>query len=517
MSDLETQKDLESKQQKISLDELTNFCKSKGFVFKSSDIYGGFAGFWDFGPLGVELFDNLKREFWKFFVHQRDDMLGMEASIISHPTTWKASGHIEGFNDMIIYCKKNKKDFRADHLIDEVLDLNVEGMESDDVIKIIKDNSEKFEEKGYDLEYNIKSFNLLFKTNVGAINPVDAYLRGETAQGMFMDFKLIHQTSRAQVPFGIAQIGRCFRNEIAPRNFLFRCREFHIGEFEYFIHPDENECPILDKKRLDIKFDFLSAETQQEGKNELKNVSMKELIKQKKLGEWHAYWLADQIIWFRKLGLEKIKIREHTKDELSHYSAGTFDVDYEYPFGSKELAGNANRRQYDLGQHQKFSGQNMEIFDDKTGKKIIPQVIEPTFGMERIFLALIVNGYTKNEKGEIVLKLPPKLAPYKVAVLPLTNKLDEKAREVYSFVNDEHNSFYDKSGSVGRRYARQDEIGTPFCVTVDFDTLEDHSVTIRDRDSTKQVRVKVADLRDVIRKLVNGELEFEKAGELIVK
>ncbi|MCF7910255.1 glycine--tRNA ligase [Candidatus Pacearchaeota archaeon] len=521
MSDLETAKELKSKlsQQEITIEELANFCKRKGFVFRSSDIYGGFAGFWDFGPLGVELFNNLKNEWWNFFVHQREDMFGMEASIISHPETWKASGHIEGFNDMLIYCKKNKRDFRADHLIDEILDINVEGMEREDVLKIIKDNIDKFEKAGYDLECDIKLFNLLFKTSVGALNAVDAYLRGETAQGMFMNFKLIHQTSRGQLPFGIAQIGRCFRNEIAPRDFLFRCREFHIGEFEYFINPDETKCPLLDNEHLNVEFDFLDAETQQAGSKEMRKVSMKQLIDKNKIGEWHAYWLAEQIFWFRKnLGLYKIKIREHTKDELSHYSAGTFDIDYEYPFGSKEVAGNANRRQYDLGQHEKFSGQKMEVFDDKTGKKIVPRVIEPTFGMERVFLALIVNAYTKNEKGEIVLKLPAKLTPYKAAILPLV-KNDEQlikfSREVFRNLKKELNVIYDQSGSIGRRYARNDEIGTPFCITVDADSLKDNSVTIRDRDTTKQIRIKTENLKEILRKLINKEIKFEEAGKLI--
>jgi len=304
----------------ISIEELANFCKSKGFVFRSSDIYGGLSGFWDFGPLGVELFKNLKDDWWNHFVYQNTNMVGMEASIISHPRTWKASGHIENFNDLAVVCKKCKKGTK--------IDVSEEG-------KVKCECGGEFEVKG--------KFSLMFKTNVGALNSEVAYLRGETAQGMFMNFKLIHQTSRMQLPFGVAQIGRCFRNEIAPRDFLFRCREFHIGEFEFFIHPEEKKCELLDDKHLKVKFRILDAETQVAGKDGLKEVAMKELVAKNKLDEWHAYWLAEQIIWFRSLGLDKIKIREHTKEELSHYSSATFDIDYEYPFGSKEVAGNANR------------------------------------------------------------------------------------------------------------------------------------------------------------------------------
>ena len=269
-------------------------------------------------------------------------MVGMEASIISHPRTWKASGHIENFNDLAVVCKKCKKGTK--------IDVSEEG-------KVKCECGGEFEVKG--------KFSLMFKTNVGALNSEVAYLRGETAQGMFMNFKLIHQTSRMQLPFGVAQIGRCFRNEIAPRDFLFRCREFHIGEFEFFIHPEEKKCELLDDKHLKVKFRILDAETQVAGKDGLKEVAMKELVAKNKLDEWHAYWLAEQIFWFRSLGLDKIKIREHTKEELSHYSSATFDIDYEYPFGSKEVAGNANRGQYDLMQHQKDGFFGMDHHMDK--------------------------------------------------------------------------------------------------------------------------------------------------------
>jgi len=479
--------DIENKlvHEKISIEELANFCKSKGFVFRSSDIYGGLAGFWDFGPLGVELFNNLKREWWNYFVHQKENMVGIEASIISHPRTWKASGHISNFNvnDYLVTCLKCKKSTKID---------------KPDLGKI------KCSCGGdYDWE-KARMIEQMFKTNIGT-DQTEAYLRGETAQAMFMNFKLIHQTSRVQLPFGIAQIGRCFRNEIAPRDFLFRCREFHIGEFEFFIRPEEDTCNLLKDIHLKVKFRFLDEETQKNGGKELREVLMEELIKKKKLGEWHAYWLAEQILWLHDLGLNEIKIREHTKDELSHYSSATFDIDYEYPFGSNEVAGNANRGQFDLTQHQEESNQSMEVFDEKSGKKILPRVIEPTFGMERIFLALLTKAYCKNEKGDVVLSLPKKLAPVKVSIFPIV-KNDENlvklAREIFSDLKKDFNVIYDASGSVGRRYARSDEIGTPFCVTIDGDSLKNNDVTIRDRDSTKQIRVEIKNLSAVLRKLI---------------
>ncbi len=478
----------------ISIEELANFCKAKGFVFPSSVIYGGLAGFWDFGPLGVELFNNIKQDWWNFFVRQRDNIVGMEGSIISHPRTWKASGHIANFSDVAVVCKKCGKATKID---------------KSEVGKVKCECGGEYEIKG--------EFSLMFKTSIGALNPVDAYLRGETAQGMFLDFKLIQQTSRMQLPFGIAQLGRCFRNEIAPRDFLFRSREFHIGEFEFFIHPEEKKCNLLKDEHLDIKFMFLDEETQKSGKDELKEVSMKELIKKNKLEEWHAYWLAEQIKWFYSLGLKEIKIREHTKDELSHYSSATFDIDYMYPFGSLEVAGNANRGQYDLKQHEKESKEDMSIFDESTKTKVIPRVIEPTFGMERVFLAVLTNAYTyDNSRENIVLKIPAKLAPIKAAVFPIIKKDEYEliAQKIVNDLREEYNVSYDKSGSIGRRYARNDEIGTPMCITIDDKTPEDHTVTIRDRDTTEQVRVKISDLKNVVNRVIHGE-SLTNLGKLV--
>jgi len=487
----EVKKEYNLKSEKISIEELANFCKRKGFVFRSSDIYGGFAGFWDFGHLGIEMFKNLKDNWWSHFVTSKENMVGMEASIISHPRTWKASGHLTSFKDIAVICKKCKKATK--------IDVSEEG-------KVKCECGGEYEKQG--------EFNLLFKTNVGALDSEVAFLRGETAQAMFMDFKLVQQTSRMQLPFGIAQIGRCFRNEIAPRDFLFRCREFHIGELEFFLNPEDKKCELLDKEHLNLKFKFLDEETQKKGEEDLKEVSIKELLSKNKLGEWQGYWLAEQIFWFYDLGLKEIKIREHMKNELSHYSSATFDVDYEYPFGSLEVAGNANRGQFDLTNHQNESKEKMEIFDEKSGKKVLPRVIEPTFGMERVFLAVLVKAYSKNEKGEIVLKLLPKLAPVKAAIFPIVKQPEfEKISEnVFNDLKKEFNVVYDKSGSIGRRYARNDEIGTPFCITIDGDSVKNKDVTVRDRDTTKQIRVKVSELKNKLRELINGEIEFSSAG-----
>jgi len=368
-------------------------------------------------------------------------------------------------------------------------------------------------------EYESKGeFNLLFKTQVGTVDAQDSYLRGETAQGMFLDFKQIAATSRLKLPFGISQIGKCFRNEIAPRDFLFRSREFTIAESEFFINPNEKKCPLLDKSHLNLNILLLDEETQKKEKQTLKKSTIGSMVKKGKLEGWHAYWLAEQILWLKQLGLNenKLKLREHTKEELSHYSSATFDIDYEYPFGSKELAGNANRGQYDLTQHIKESKENLEFFDEETKNKVIPKVIEPTFGMGRVFLAVLTDAYNDDKKrGNIVLKLHPKLTPVKLGIFPLINKLDKESKEIFNDLKTEFLCQYDKSGSIGRRYARADEIGIPYCITIDFDSLKKKDATIRDRDTTKQIRVKIKDLKQTISKLLNQEIKFETAGKLI--
>ena len=516
-------KEVKLELQKISIEDMASFCKRKGFVYPSSEIYGGFSGFWDFGPLGSELFNNLKQEWRKFFIQERKDMVGIEASIISHPKTWEASGHITSFGDLILECSSEKcgNNLRADHFIEDSLNVSADGMKSEEINKLIKKHNLKCPKCKSNFK-ELRDFNLLFKTSVGARenSASTSYLRGETAQGMFMNFKNIVDSSRVKLPFGIAQIGRCFRNEIAPRDFLFRSREFNIGEFEFFIHPEEKKCNLLEKNHLNVSFKILDSETQGTGKKDLKKVFIKDLLKQNKLEEWHAYWLAEQILFFKRIGLnlENIKIREHVKTELSHYSSATFDLDYEFPFGSKEIAGNANRGQYDLNQHIKFSKSKLEIFDEETKKNIIPKVIEPTFGMERVFLALITDAYYFDSKrNNIVLKLDPKLSPIKAAVFPIVKKsgFEKIAEEIFEDLKKEWKILYDNSGSIGRRYARNDEVGTPFCITIDEDSVKNKDVTVRLRDSGEQVRIKIKDLKSSLRKSIYEDEDMLKLGKIV--
>ncbi|MBN2367740.1 glycine--tRNA ligase [Candidatus Woesearchaeota archaeon] len=502
---------------KLSIEDLSIFAKKKGFVFPSTEIYGGMSGFFEYGPLGVELKNSLKQHWWKTFVQDRDDICGIDGSIISSGKVWEASGHLSSFADLLTECSKCKKNHRADHLIEDKLKINVEGLGADALNKIIRDNKLECPECKGSLK-EIASFNLMFPVQVGADATKDstAYLRGETAQLIFTAFKSVVDSSRVKLPFGIAQIGKAFRNEISPRDFLFRTREFEQMEIEYFIRPKEKKCPLLSKRQLDLEVLFYS-ESAQKSKKEQKKVKISQLVKNKVMGEWHAYWLAESYLWYTELGMQEknLRIREHTSEELSHYSSGTFDIDYNFPFGWKEIHGNANRGQFDLTQHQKFSGKPMDIFDEETKEKMIPWVVEPSFGADRAFLAFLYDAYHEDkERGNIVLKLHPKLAPFKVAVFPLVNKIEEQALQVYLLLKKDFISMFDRSGSVGRRYARADEIGIPYCVTVDFDTEKDKSVTIRDRDTTKQIRVKITELKDVLRKLLDGE-KFESCGKVL--
>jgi glycyl-tRNA synthetase len=499
----------------LSIEDMASYCKKKGFIFRSSDIYGGFSGFFDFGPLGVELFNNLKANFWNNFVQSREDVVGIEGSIISHPKVWEASGHLATFGDLLLTCSKCKKKIRADHFIEEKVDMVADGLATEKIDKII--TKHKLACPTCNGKFNaVSKMSLLFPTHVGASKNTssEAYLRGETAQSIFYNFKLIAETTRQKLPFGVAQIGTCFRNEISARDFLFRAREFPIGEIEFFLAPEESKCDLLNEKHLKLSLQVLDAETQNKGKKDLKEYSIQDLVQKKKLGEWHAYWLAEQQMWLRSLGLQKnnLKIREHVATELSHYSSATFDTDYLFPFGSKEIAGNANRGQYDLNQHIKYSNAKLHIQDVTSGKNVVPRVIEPTFGITRVMLAVLFEAYTDDKKrGNIILKLNPELAPYKVAVFPLVNKVHDKARAVFKDLQPEFMTLYDKSGSVGRRYARADEIGVPYCVTVDFD----QGYTIRDRDSGKQIRVEEGVLVNTLMDLLRGKIEFLKAGTII--
>ncbi len=485
----------------ITLDELATFCKRKGFVYPSAEIYGGLAGFWDFGPLGVELKKHLKDAWWNAHVYQRDDVVGIDGSLITHPKVWEASGHVASFSDVYVRCLKCKKPNKLDkNEVEKALCPHCGG---------------KYEVLG--------NLNLMFKTQVGPVGQgVTAYLRPETAQLIFADFKLVQEHSRMQLPFGIAQLGKAFRNEISPREFIFRCREFELMELEYFI-ASGMKCPYLDEI-ADVEMDILSEELQKNnGKPKhmnLLNAFKKGIFKK----DWHVYWLAKEYQWFVNLGAkpEHFRARQHTTDERSHYSSDTWDLEYAFPLGWRELQGFADRSTYDLSQHQKHSGKSLEMHDSVLGK-VLPEVVcEPALGVERAFLVFLLEAYEEDKKREnVILHLHPRLAPVKAAIFPIVK--DEKmitlAKNLAMDLRTEWNVYYDESGSVGRRYARNDEIGTPLCITVDEQTLKEKSVTLRDRDSTKQVRVPLKEVVEVVRKVIQGEnvLKLGKVVETRVK
>ncbi len=485
----------------ISIEDMATFCKKKGFVFRSADIYGGLSGFFDYGPLGVELKRNLKQAWYKFIVQDRENVVAMDGSIITNPKVWKASGHIDGFADLVLTTKKTKTKIRADHFIEKQLKVSAEGLNAEEIQSLINQYSLKY--KGEEFA-EVHDFNIMFSTKVGASaeHTTTAYLRPETCQSIFPNFKLVMETSRQKLPFGIAQIGKAFRNEISPRDFLFRSREFEQLELEFFVHP-EKPCENLSSKHKETSFQFWSSEQQEENKDEMQNATIKDLIKQNKMNEWQGYWLSEIYLWMvEELGItpENLRIREHMKTELSHYSSATFDIDYKFPFGFKEIHGCANRGSYDLTQHQEHSGSKLEVFDEASQQKVLPHVIEPSQGVDRLLLALLFEAYKEDtERGNIVLHLPHKLAPYHIAVFPLVKNKPavlNKAREVYNELKKSFVCQFDASGSVGRRYARADEIGIPHCITIDFETLEDNCVTIRNRDTTKQERVKISELKE---------------------
>lgn len=509
-----------SKDQKINLEELATFCKKKGFVFQAAEIYGGMAGFFDFGPLGVELKNNLKSLYWKEFVHKREDIVGQDGSIITNPKVWKASGHVDTFGDMLLTTKDSKTKLRADHFIEDTLNIPGDALGPKEIEELIIKNNLKYE--GEDFELPIQFFSGMLSTQIGAdvTKQNKAYLRPETAQSIFPNFKSVAEVSRGKLPFGITQIGKAYRNEISPRDFVFRCREFEQIEMEYFYNP-QVETTLLTKDLENLKVQVLLAESQDEGSDQMHEKSILDLVKENRINKTHAYWVASFFNFFNKtvgLSWDNLRIREHTKTELSHYSSATMDIDYKYPMGFKEMMGIANRDDYDLTQHQESSKTKLEVFDDATNSKVLPFVIEPSFGVERYMMAVLYESYNDDkDRGNIVLNLNPKLAPRKVTVMPLVKKepIGPKAREIYnSLIDEDIVSFYDESGSVGKRYSREDEIGTPYCVTIDYETIEDGenqgSVTIRDRDSTKQVRVKVEQLPQIIKNLVNQKIKFEE-------
>jgi glycyl-tRNA synthetase len=454
------------------MDKIVAFCKRRGFVYQSSEIYGGIRSSYDYGPLGVELKRNIKEEWWRRMVHAREDMVGLDSAIIMHPKVWEASGHTATFNDMLVESRTSKRRYRADHLVEDATGIDAEGLAPEELTRIIQ-GDERIKDPvdgGRDFA-PVRPFNLMFETFMGPVKSPEniAYLRPETAQGIFVNFKNVLQTSRVKVPFGIAQQGKSFRNEITPGNFIFRTREFEQMEMEFFVKPGTDE-------------------------------------------EWHEYWIEERWNWYTSLGLNPDNLRryEHPKEKLSHYSKRTVDIEYNYPFaGWSELEGIANRTDYDLKQHAKFSGENLEYFDQATGERYVPYVIEPAVGPDRIMLAFLMDCYTEEEvNGEerTVLKLHPRLAPTKAAVLPLSKKepVSTIARELYDDLKGDYRIFYDDSGSIGRRYRRQDEAGTPFCVTVDFNTIEDKQVTIRDRDTLQQERIPLQAVRERLQNLISG-------------
>ena len=421
------------------LDQIVNLCKRRGFVYPSAEIYGGFRSSYDYGPLGSLMLRNVKDAWVRSMVQQRDDVVLIDASVLSPPQVWEASGHLANFTDPLVDCTKCKQRFREDHLTDPNVCPNCAATRS-------------FTEA--------RAFNLMFKTQAGPVEGAgaDVYLRPETAQGMFLNFANVLQTSRKKPPFGIAQVGKSFRNEITPGNFIFRTREFEQMEMEFFVPPADGP-------------------------------------------KWYEYWCTERLNWYINLGIpaDLLRMRAHDADELSHYSTGTSDIEFKFPWGWGELEGVAQRTDYDLKQHAQHSGQKLDYFDQATNERYVPFVIEPAAGATRTMAAFLLAAYDEDEVGgeaRTILRLHPRLAPYKVAVLPLSKKdtLSPLARQVFQTLSERYMVDYDDTQSIGRRYRRQDEVGTPLCVTVDFDSLEDDAVTIRDRDTTEQVRVPISAL-----------------------
>ncbi len=450
-----------------TMEKIVALCKRRGFVYPGSDIYGGLANTWDYGPLGVELKNNVKQLWWRTFVQRRRDVVGLDAGILMHPKVWEASGHVVNFNDPLVDCKTCKSRFRADHLIEEKLGMSAEGKTPAQLSEILLAANLNCPKCGNKTLTDARQFNMMFKTTIGPVSEtgVEVYLRPETAQAMFVQYKNVLATARVKLPFGIGQIGKSFRNEITPGNFIFRDIEFEQMEIEYFVKPDEGPRAF---------------ET----------------------------WMASMQGWIELIGLsaDRVRIREHSKEELSHYSSRTIDFEYDFPAPMrwKELYGLANRTDFDLARHQEFSGEDLTYFDQNDNSRYLPHVIEPTFGVDRTVLALLLDAYDEeatvdvNGKDDVrvLLRLGPKIAPYKAAILPLTKKpeLSGIAKELFGRIESETNYLvdYDETANIGKRYRRQDEAGTPFCITVDFDTIETGTVTVRDRDTTEQQRLAMA-------------------------
>ena len=457
-----------------SMEKMVALCKNRGYIYPGSEIYGGLSNTWDYGPLGVELKNNIKNAWRKKFIQECKYNVGLDAAILMNPETWVASGHIGGFSDPLIDCKECKTRHRADKLIEDWAhengkDMIADGMSDKELIDYINNNNIPCPKCGKTNFTDIRKFNLMFKTFQGVTEDTTSqiYLRPETAQGIFVNFKNAMRTTRKKLPMGIAQIGKAFRNEITPGNFIFRTREFEQMELEFFCKPG-----------TDL--------------------------------EWFEYWRNFCKNWLLDLGIEKknIRLRDHSKEELVFYSKATTDIEFAFPFGWGELWGVADRTDYDLSKHMEHSKQDLSYLDPETNERFVPYCIEPSLGADRAALAFLCNSYEEEEIAEgdtrIVLHLHPAIAPFKVAVLPLSKKLSDKAEEVYEKLSKKYMCDYDVTGSIGKRYRRQDEIGTPYCVTVDFDTLEDETVTVRDRDTMEQIRLKI----DELDKWIEEKLEF---------
>ena len=458
-----------------TMDKIVALCKSRGFIFPGSEIYGGLANSWDYGPLGVEFKNNVKKAWWKKFVQESPYNVGVDCAILMNPEVWVASGHVGGFSDPLMDCKECKARFRADKIVEDHMTANgaevasADGWTNEQLKEYIESNNIVCPKCGKMNYTDIRKFNLMFKTFQGVTEDAksEMYLRPETAQGIFVNFKAVQRTSRKKVPFGIAQIGKSFRNEITPGNFTFRTREFEQMELEFFCKPG-----------TDL--------------------------------EWHKYW--KDYCWNFLLNLnvkpENLRMRDHGEEELSFYSNATSDIEYLFPFGWGELWGIADRTDYDLNKHQEHSGQDLSYLDQTTNEKYIPYVIEPSLGADRVALAFLIEAYDEEEleggDSRTVMHLHPALAPFKAAILPLSKKLSERALEVYADLSKKFNLDFDETGSIGKRYRRQDEIGTPYCITIDFETLEDEAVTIRNRDTMEQERIKISELESYIQK----SLEF---------
>ena len=448
----------------LTLEKIVSHLKSMGFVYQGSEIYGGLSNTWDYGPLGVELKKNIKNAWWQKFIQENPLNVGLDSSILMNTEVWKASGHLATFTDPLVDCKKCKVRFRADQLIEQYScgEVNPGGWSNQELMQYIVEQEVPCPSCGQHDFTDIRQFNLMFKTFQGVVedNKNAIYLRPETAQGIFINFKNIQRTSRKKVPFGIGQIGKSFRNEITPGNFIFRTREFEQMELEFFCQPGE-----------DLK--------------------------------WYEYWQGFCLNWLKGFGVneDKLRLREHTQEELSFYSKGTCDIEYEFPFNWGEIWGIADRTDYDLKQHQNASKSSLEYLDPTTNEKYIPYCIEPSVGVERLFLTFVCDSYDEEQLENdmrIVMRLHPALAPIKACILPLSKQLSEQAQVIHENLSKYFTCEYDEAGSIGKRYRRQDAIGTPFCITFDFDSLEDECVTVRHRDSMEQERIKISELRQFI-------------------